>query len=684
MKKRLLLFLLLLSGLHFSARTFYDQLCSINSNWKGNSFFVPVYENKNFSSDKEFIQAHLLTVEKLLRLKNVNELSANQQLARKKNLDILHEYILAGNFPKNYYKSFRTPVFIDEHGTHCAVGYLMMRTGHDDLAQRISSNDNYVFVKKIDDAELPDWQQASGFSVEELALIQPSYGVIYSPTITLQEPSCGTRYFEDAGGQPYNYVWVWNFSDGSTPKPPVKHIWCKGECKNGVLNGKWIQNSSPNIPWVKGEFVNGKKSGTWTVYFSGTKKINKIEHWLNGKLNGLFDSLDYNGKHAAIGNFVNGIKDGEWKTWQDGYLITQCNYVNGKLNGESFSYYYNYSDTVKRIFKHCSYVNDVLQSIKVYSQAGILCSEKKFIGDGIYESAEYTNEGKLCMQGNEKFSLKKDSSLIAINLPSGSRVVTMREAYDKIGMWNIYPPLYGYVSYNVGDSCRVNFENDSVRSFVRFSPNKMKGEKDSVVYDIPLFWYTQEQYWLSGKSRYDIQERAMEIWVWQNAQLTFYYDYWQNGRMKSLTEFRDGKLLNQYYYDNTSQPMESWTTQMISGNKTMVYTKNDLQGRILMKGPMKDSVTRDGMWEFHDYSVGISGSGKYENNLKVGYWLELSDDKAMACDGFYVNNVKEGKWREVNIKTQEYAIGNYEQGKKIGKWKFYTAKRKFDHKEKYR
>src|SRR6185436_6264162 len=110
-------------------------------------------------SDREYIQAHLTAVENLLRSKNVQALSSEQQSTRQKNLDILHGYILAGNFPVNYYKTFRAPVFIDEHGTHCAVGYLMMRSGHADLAQRISTKDNYVFVKNIGDPELLIWQR---------------------------------------------------------------------------------------------------------------------------------------------------------------------------------------------------------------------------------------------------------------------------------------------------------------------------------------------------------------------------------------------------------------------------------------------------------------------------------------------------------------------------------------------
>ena len=42
---------------------------------------------------------------------------------------VLADYARQGRFPINYYRQERIPVFIDEHDTHCAVGYLMQHTG---------------------------------------------------------------------------------------------------------------------------------------------------------------------------------------------------------------------------------------------------------------------------------------------------------------------------------------------------------------------------------------------------------------------------------------------------------------------------------------------------------------------------------------------------------------------------
>jgi hypothetical protein len=130
----------------------------------------------------------------------------------------------------NYYQREPIPVFIDEHGMHCAVGYLMMLTGEEEMAQRISKTDNYAWVKDIHDPARPAWQRASGLTVENLKLIQGAYD-FYMPNAlflanryeTPQMPACTTAYFT-----------------GKKQKPVAKkesNIWFRRG--KGVLNGKW-------------------------------------------------------------------------------------------------------------------------------------------------------------------------------------------------------------------------------------------------------------------------------------------------------------------------------------------------------------------------------------------------------------------------------------------------------------
>ena len=289
MKKLITSILLLFFVQQISALTFYDQLCNFNFNWKKYELQAPTGEARIFHSDKEYIQAHLACVLAILRSNPIDQLDAQQYQSRMHLIEVLDAYREAGNFPMNYYRRERTPVFIDEHHTHCAVGYLLQQTGHEDMALRIAAADNYAWLKDIHDAELPAWQQASGFSLEELKLIQGAYDSYLENAFYLpdkyevpQRPACMLVYFENV----------------ATHRPmPAKaeNIWCKGEGTNGVLNGRWEQNSSAGMPWIVGYYENGERSGQWQEYYQGTKQLCRTENWRNDKLNGIRKRFDRSG-----------------------------------------------------------------------------------------------------------------------------------------------------------------------------------------------------------------------------------------------------------------------------------------------------------------------------------------------------------------------------------------------------
>jgi hypothetical protein len=87
----------------------------------------------------------------------------------------LREYSATGRFPKNHRIFGHTPVFIDEHDTHCAVGYLMRVSGHGFVADQIKKTNNHVYIEKIDGGRALDWILYSGLTQAECAEIQPSY-----------------------------------------------------------------------------------------------------------------------------------------------------------------------------------------------------------------------------------------------------------------------------------------------------------------------------------------------------------------------------------------------------------------------------------------------------------------------------------------------------------------------------
>lgn len=124
------------------------------------------------------IQAHLARVSDHLRERAPARLTPDQRAARRVTLQWLDEYRAAGVFPHNHVRpGTRTPVFVDPHGTPCAVGYLLLRSGEDELVEEIVRTDNLVRIPELrGDPRLQRWLDARGVTLDEAAMIQPQYG----------------------------------------------------------------------------------------------------------------------------------------------------------------------------------------------------------------------------------------------------------------------------------------------------------------------------------------------------------------------------------------------------------------------------------------------------------------------------------------------------------------------------
>lgn len=297
-----------------SASSFYKQLCSFNFNWTNYGSHISDEAARDFFNDAEYVQAHLTEVLKMLRTNSTVGLNKKQLAQRTSLINELEVYKNRGLFPQNYYRLERIPVFIDEHGTHCAVGHLLQFSGYDHIAQRIAKTDNYIWVKDIKDQDVIEWQIQSGLTFEELKIIQGAYdsyldGAFFHPNKyeIPQKPEPIIAYFEGVGGK------------GDLTKD-AGMVWCRGEGKNGVMHGKWEQNAAKDIPWIVGYFNHGQRTGQWKEYYQGTKQLCRTENWRNDKLNGVRKRFDREGKLI------------EEITFKDGDAVTKVNYdFNDKI-----------------------------------------------------------------------------------------------------------------------------------------------------------------------------------------------------------------------------------------------------------------------------------------------------------------------------------------------------------------
>ena len=305
--KNYLTLLLLLVGISESfSNTLYSQLCKFNPNWENHECLAPKEGIQQFNSDREYVQAHLKSVIAILRNTSLDYCQFDQYQSRLQLIEVLEAYRVAGNFPINYNWRSRVPVFIDAHNTHCAVGYLLKETGHEKLAKEIASNNNFAWVEDIKNPALLEWQKSSGFSLEELKLIQGAYDFYLPNALELpnkyevpQQPKCMTLYFEKTK--------IFGFKD-------KENIWCYGEGKNGILNGVWKQNYAKGIPWIKGYYTNGKRTGQWEEYYPGTNQLCRTENWRDDELNGIRKRFNRSGELV------------EEILFKDGKAITKTNY----------------------------------------------------------------------------------------------------------------------------------------------------------------------------------------------------------------------------------------------------------------------------------------------------------------------------------------------------------------------
>lgn len=290
MKNLLLLFGIGLIAIPTSANTLYKQLCDYNINWKKYTIVNSHQQMSVFKTDKALIKAHLKEVINILKKNNTNNLSGKVLATRYALIKQLEHYRLVGKFPINYKYKKRTPVFIDKHNTHCAVGYLIKQSGHERLAQAIANEFKFKWIKDIKSDRLLAWQKQSGFTLEELKLIQGAYE-FYMPDAFIQpnkheipqKPACLTAYFDNSD-----------------------KIWCYGEGKNDTLHGSWIQNYSETLPWIVGYFDKGKRSGKWKEYYPGTNLLCRTEHWRDDKLNGIRRRFNKAGEVIETILFKNG------------------------------------------------------------------------------------------------------------------------------------------------------------------------------------------------------------------------------------------------------------------------------------------------------------------------------------------------------------------------------------------
>lgn len=181
MKTQLLtLFSLLTIFANATSNTAFIKMMDVNKEWANNPDGVAILNNSHLvplNTYTDQIAYHLELVVKTLRLRPTNHLNSAQIKNRLALLDVLSTYSKERVFPINDYLSFKNPVFIDKKNTHCAVGHLMLKSGYGDLANEIDNKQKFAYIHDIKVNGVSEWASKHGFTLKELAWIQPAYQV---------------------------------------------------------------------------------------------------------------------------------------------------------------------------------------------------------------------------------------------------------------------------------------------------------------------------------------------------------------------------------------------------------------------------------------------------------------------------------------------------------------------------
>lgn len=123
------------------------------------------------------LRAHFRTVLLELESADVSDLSPTQRRARARHIETLRSYAEARVFPHNHdVPGERVPYFVDEHGTLCAMAFLIARSGGEELVAAVAATRNNATIRELADmSELILWLDENGLSVAEAARIQPAY-----------------------------------------------------------------------------------------------------------------------------------------------------------------------------------------------------------------------------------------------------------------------------------------------------------------------------------------------------------------------------------------------------------------------------------------------------------------------------------------------------------------------------
>ena len=329
----------------------YQHLLEVNKEWRVMDPMPPGGGRvTHFASEAERIATHLHMVAAYERAHTPEGLSAASVAARTALLAKLDAYADRGVFPKNHVLPVRNPVFIDPHGTACAVGQLMIESGNEALALRIQGEMNLAYVHDMKRDDVFAWAGDHGFTEDELAWIQPGYPPSI-PWYTVGNGTDGTvtellrlqngdlivaGAFLNAGGTFATHVARWNGTNYTAMGEGVDGTVTTAIEFDGdlYLGGTFNSGSADLARWTGSAWVYTAAFASKYAYVSELHAVGNVLH-AAGSMTG-FTGTSYGVKRLVNGNWENIGQDlnGEIKALESYAGVLVC---GGAFTGNYFS-----------------------------------------------------------------------------------------------------------------------------------------------------------------------------------------------------------------------------------------------------------------------------------------------------------------------------------------------------------
>ncbi|HET9991097.1 MAG TPA: hypothetical protein VFQ65_21340 [Kofleriaceae bacterium] len=264
----------------------------------GDTAFLEQYGRPPTEQEEHLrIRTHFLAVQKLL----ASRPATRPELEDKRKVLLAHfaDYIAKGTTPKNEHLPWRTPVFIDDDGTICAVGYLIEQSAGRAVADKIAASHRYSYIEEIAKAmpEVRQWVEQSGFTLEELGSIQPGYE---GPDVAHES--------------------AWTLADAKVPDGAYSKDGVTGTIRHHHMEGAW------RVKTGEGHVIGAAKlshgNGAWLSSYANGKRMAE-GRYSRDQPNGVWRFFHPSGNLAAEGRLSHGSRDGRWEFFYDSKTRTK-------------------------------------------------------------------------------------------------------------------------------------------------------------------------------------------------------------------------------------------------------------------------------------------------------------------------------------------------------------------------